>query len=142
MLSQITSKPGQRVARMLAGVFAMLLVASTAWLQEITGTINGIITDPSGGAVAGAKVTAKDLDRGTAFPTSTDGSGFYNLTQLPVGRYEVRVENPGFQSALQSPIVLQLNQVAKLDFQLKVATSIKPWKLPPQLRSYRPKIPN
>jgi Carboxypeptidase regulatory-like domain/TonB dependent receptor len=120
MLSQITHIFRDGLVRPLAALLAVLLVSTVAWSQEVTATINGIVTDPSGGAVAGAKVTAKDLDRGTVFPTTTDNSGLYNLTRLPVGNYEVRVENPGFQSALQSPIVLQLNQVAKLDFQLRV----------------------
>jgi len=88
--------------------------------QEVTAAINGTVTDPSGGAISGAKVTAKDLDRGTDYPTTTDTGGHYNLPRIPVGNYEVRVENPGFQAAVQSPIVLQLNQVAKIDFQLKV----------------------
>lgn len=88
--------------------------------QEVTAAINGTVTDPSGGAISGVKVTAKDLDRGTVYPTSTDSGGLYNLPRLPVGNYEVRVENPGFQVSVQSPVVLVLNQVAKLDFQLKV----------------------
>ncbi len=98
----------------------LLLVAATSLAQEVTAAINGLVTDPSGAAVVGAKVTAKDLDRGTTFPTTTDGSGFYNLPRLPVGRYEVRVENPGFQSAVKPDVVLQLNQNARLDFQLAV----------------------
>ncbi|MBV8071350.1 MAG: carboxypeptidase regulatory-like domain-containing protein, partial [Acidobacteriaceae bacterium] len=98
----------------------LLLAVATARAQEVTGAINGLVTDPSGAAVTGAKVTAKDLDRGTSFPTTTDGSGFYNLPRLPVGRYEVRVENAGFQSAVKSDVVLQLNQNARIDFQLAV----------------------
>ena len=88
--------------------------------QEITAAINGIITDPSGASVTGAKVSAKDLDRGTVFPTTTNSDGFYSFPRLPIGRYEVRAENPGFQAAVQSNISLQLNQSARVDFQLKV----------------------
>ena len=88
--------------------------------QEVTAAINGVVTDPSGSAVSGATVTAKDLDRGTPWPTTTNGAGAYSLPRLPVGRYEVRVSNQGFQTAVQSPIELQLNQVAKIDFQLQV----------------------
>ncbi len=106
----------------LAGVsFAALLLApGSAMAQEVTAAINGVVTDPSGAAVAGAKVTAKDLDRGSPFPTTTDGSGFYNLPRLPVGRYEVRVEDTGFQTAVKPEVVLQLNQNAKVDFPLQV----------------------
>jgi len=76
--------------------------------------------DPSGAAVANAKVTATSVERGTAYPSTTNADGYYNLPFLPVGMYNVKVENPGFQTATQSNIVLQLNQVAKLDFQLQV----------------------
>jgi hypothetical protein len=88
--------------------------------QEVTAAINGVVTDPSGSAIAGAKITAKDLDRGTAWPTTSNGDGFYNLPRLPVGRYEIRAENPGFNAAVQSNVLLQLNQNAKIDFQLEV----------------------
>jgi hypothetical protein len=98
----------------------LLLASIPSWGQEVTAAINGVVTDPSGAAVVGAKVTAKDLDRGTVWPATTNGDGFYSLPRLPIGRYEVRVENPGFQTAVQSPVELQLNQTAKIDFQLKV----------------------
>ena len=61
--------------------------------------ITGKISDPSGAAVVGATVTAKDADRGTVFTTKTNEDGIYNLPRLPIGRYEVRVEAPGFQTA-------------------------------------------
>ncbi len=86
--------------------------------QEVTATINGTITDPSGRVVPNAQVTATDLDRGTVWPVRTDAAGFYSLTSLPVGRYEVRVTAPGFRVAADSPIELQLNQVAEVNVAL------------------------
>ncbi len=98
----------------------ILTLALPARAQEVTAAITGVVTDPSAAAVSGAKVTAKDLDRGTVYPTTTNADGFYTLPRIPVGRYEIRVENPGFQAAVKSPVVLQLNQNAKVDFQLQV----------------------
>jgi hypothetical protein len=86
----------------------------------VAATITGRVTDPSGAAVAGAKVTATSIERGVAYPTNSNGEGYYNLPSVPVGAYNVKVENPGFQTATQSNIVLQMNQVAKMDFQLVV----------------------
>jgi Carboxypeptidase regulatory-like domain len=88
--------------------------------QEVTATINGTITDPSGGVVANADVTATDLDRGTAWPAKTNQQGFYNLTRLPVGRYSVRVAAPGFRVAVEPSIELQLNQISAVNIQLAV----------------------
>src|SRR6185437_14696074 len=51
---------------------------------------------------------------------SADGSGFYNLPRLPVGRYEVRAEDSGFQAAIKPEVILQLNQNARIDFALQV----------------------
>jgi hypothetical protein len=88
--------------------------------QEVTATITGRVTDPTGSAIVGAKVTATDTQRGTQFPTVTNGDGVYNIPRVPTGTYNVRVENEGFQAAQQSNITLVLNQVARLDFQLQV----------------------
>jgi Carboxypeptidase regulatory-like domain len=92
--------------------------SGTAWAQKVTAAITGKVTDTSGAAIAGAKVTATDLERGTALQTVTNSDGDYNLPQVPVGIYTVKVENAGFQAAQQSNLTLVLNQVARLDFQL------------------------
>ena len=103
-------------------VFILAVCGSgfSAFAQDVTATINGIVTDPSGQVVANADVKAQDLDRGTTWPTHTNASGFYTLSRLPVGRYEVRVVSPGFRTAVQSPIELQLNQVASVNVKLVV----------------------
>ncbi len=122
MVSQIKHSSQTAVRPILLALCTTLLafLAVPGWSQEVTAAINGLITDSSGAAVAGAKVSAKDLDRGTTFPTTTDSSGFYNLPRLPVGQYELRVENTGFQTAVRSDIVLQMNQNARVDVQLQV----------------------
>ena len=104
------------------GILSLVLccLSVTAHAQQVTATINGTVTDPSGSVVANADVTATDLDRGTAWPTKTNSAGFYNLTYLPVGRYEVRVTASGFRTAVQSPIELQLNQVSAVNIKLVV----------------------
>jgi hypothetical protein len=116
----MSSSNCRRFFVVLLSVLALFSAAVPANSQEVTAAINGQITDPSGAAVSGVKVTAKDLERGTVFPTTSDSLGRYNLPRLPIGTYEVRVENPGFQVSLKSPVVLVLNQVAKIDFQLTV----------------------
>ncbi len=111
-----------RSARVLSvlSLFALLFNPQPLPAQEVTAGINGVVTDPTGAAIAGAKVTAKDLDRGTTSPTVTGGDGAYSLPRVPIGRYEVRVEAPGFQTAVHSDITLVLNQVAQVNFQMQV----------------------
>ena len=96
--------------------------------QQVMASITGNVADPSGAAVPEAKVTVVDTERGTTFTTTTSSDGIYDLPQVPIGTYDIKVERPGFQAAKESNITLVLNQVARLDFQLKVgdvATSVE-----------------
>ncbi|HJZ99117.1 MAG TPA: carboxypeptidase regulatory-like domain-containing protein [Candidatus Solibacter sp.] len=102
-----------------AVVFALLLlVAALCSAQESSATITGKITDPSQAAIAGATVTARDAERGTTWSTKTNDEGVYTFTRLPVGRYELKVEATGFQTALRPAFDLSLNQTAKIDIAL------------------------
>ena len=94
--------------------------AQFGFAQEATAAITGKITDPSGAAVMGATVTAKDMDRGTPWATKTNSEGFYTLAQLPIGRYEVSVEAAGFKTAVHQAFSLDLNQTAKIDVALTI----------------------
>ena len=101
-----------------AGFAMVALMATGVWAQETTGAITGRVTDPSGAVVAGAMVTAKDVDRGATWKTDTNAQGTYNLPRLPVGKYEVRVEATGFQTAVRPPFDLTLNQTARVDISM------------------------
>ena len=83
--------------------------------QEVTATITGTVTDPTGAAVAGARVTAKSVERGLTYTAVTNDSGIYRIAPLPVGSYELKIEKPGFSSVAYPAFVLTLNQVARLD---------------------------
>ena len=98
----------------------LLSGASSAWGQEVTATITGTTTDPSGAAVVGARVTAKSVERGITYAAVTNESGIYRISQLPVGNYELRVEKDGFQTSAYPAFTLILNQVAVIDVQMKV----------------------
>jgi Carboxypeptidase regulatory-like domain/TonB dependent receptor len=99
---------------------ALLCSVNPAWGQDVTGTITGTVTDPTGAAIVGGAVTAKDVSRGLTYSASTNEAGIYRLLQLPVGNYELRVEKQGFQSATVSAFTLTLNQTARIDIALKV----------------------
>lgn len=112
-------------ARLLSFItlFSILLLGSTVlWGQEVTATINGTVTDPSGGAVSGATVTVTDLERNVKTTSTTNAAGAYSFPRLPVSRYSVRVEASGFQAAVKPEVALVLNQVAQIDVQLQVGS--------------------
>jgi hypothetical protein len=108
-------------ATLLAALLlAVLAIITPIQAQETTGAINGTITDPSGSPIVGATVTASDVARGTEFPTQTNNDGAYYLTHLPVGRYALKVEAKGFQTATKPAFDLVLDQVARVDVQMTV----------------------
>jgi hypothetical protein len=105
--------------------FLLVLVAVTgafqcAWSQEVTASITGTVTDPSGAAVTGAAVTATSEERGVTYPAVSNDSGLYRIAQLPVGTYSLKVEKSGFASVSHPAFVLTLNQVARVDVTMKV----------------------
>src|SRR5438270_10079331 len=107
---------GMRIALFLFTLMLFVGAPALVWAQQVTATINGTVTDPSGAVIAGAKVTATDTQRGTQYTDSTNSDGRYTISNVAIGTYTVKVETPGFQSAEQSNVTLELNQVAKLDF--------------------------
>jgi len=89
-------------------IVLVLLTAGAAWAQ-FSGSIQGIVTDPSGAAVAQAKVTLQNLDTHVTATTTTDAAGGYRFLSLAPGNYQISVEATGFSSA-RTTITLDQNQ--------------------------------
>ncbi len=67
---------------------------------EVTGTISGTVSDPSGAAVADANVTLQNPDTGLDRRVKTRTNGRYEFLTVPVGEnYSVQVQAPGFRTA-------------------------------------------
>jgi outer membrane receptor for ferrienterochelin and colicin len=113
-----------RIQRPLA-VVALVLTASSALAQTATSTLSGIIRDGSGGVVAGATVTAKNVGTGLARRVSTDGAGRYSLANLAPGEYELRVEKQGFDNAVRGGVVLTVGGAAVQDVTLGVGQRVE-----------------
>ena len=112
---------GGGVRQLLAALILILSVSlSTANAQQVFGSIFGTVTDASGAAVANAKVTIADVDKGTKFDVNTNESGNYNKGQLIPGPYKVTIEAAGFQKIVSNNIVVQVDAAAKFDAALKV----------------------
>jgi hypothetical protein len=126
--------------RKLQGILIVLLAACTvapSWGQQVTAAINGTVTDPSGSPIADAKVTATDSDRGTKQTTQSNATGSFDLPTVPIGNYTVKVERQGFQTQ-ETKVTLVLNQIAKIDFALKVGnvtTTVEVSSVAPQLQT-------
>src|SRR5438067_4760667 len=95
-------------------------LSAAAAAQETTGTITGIATDQTGGALPGVAVTVKNTDTGIARTIVTNEAGFYTASLLPIGQYEVTFELQGFQSVTLRNVVLHVNDRLQLDARLAV----------------------
>jgi carboxypeptidase family protein/TonB-dependent receptor-like protein len=90
--------------------------------QLLQGTLNGNIADSSQAAVAGATVMATDQATSFSRSTTTDSSGFYTLSGLPPGVYNVNVNAPGFQTSTHTGVSITAQTVSRLDVTLSVGS--------------------
>jgi hypothetical protein len=98
----------------------VLLCAAPAFGQSDRGSITGTVTDPGGAVVAGAKVTATNLETGEVREATTSGAGDYTLAELPARPYRVTVEAQGFKSATFERVQVAVQVVRSLDVTLEV----------------------
>ena len=104
----------------LAALLVAVLVAPAATAQT-TGQILGTVTDPQGGAVPGATVTATSPALQGARMAVTDNSGTYRFPTLPPGSYAIKVEMVGFQAAEQTNVPVSLSQAVTVNLKLQIA---------------------
>jgi hypothetical protein len=105
-------------ARWLIGPLSCLLL--TPALRSQTSQITGRVSDPTGAVVPGAEIVVINIDTGFRSPTQTNPEGYYTVSRLDPGRYQVTVQKPGFRQAVRTGIVLRVDQTARVDFALQV----------------------
>src|SRR5437868_8895155 len=106
-------------ARMALWAVFMFLTAVVGW-ASITGSISGVVTDPSGAVVSGATVTATNTQTGIANTATTDSKGFYSFPSLAVGTYDVDITQTGFRSFRTKGLVVDANSALRADASLKL----------------------
>ena len=95
--------------------------AFPAWAQ--TGaSLSGMVTDQTGAALRDVAVTVKNVDTGATRTITTDGSGRYQASSLPLGRFEIRAAKPGFAEETRSGISLAVGQDATVDIKMQRST--------------------
>lgn len=102
-----------------------LVASSPAFAQQITGNIRGTVSDPSGGVVDGAAVTAEQIETGLTRTTSTGRDGIFVLTELPLGHYRLQISANNFEKYVQDGISLDVNETAEIQVHLAVASTLQ-----------------
>ena len=108
--------------RFFAPIFVIvaLFLSPGVLLADVTGSINGVVRDPSQAVVKGAQVTVTNTQTNLSQHTVTADDGSYRFLALPVGTYKVNVTTPGFQQFNATDIVLKVNDELRIDVTLTV----------------------
>jgi hypothetical protein len=109
----------------MAGAIAALcawvwFAGAFAGAQVDRGSVSGIVTDPSGSRVVGARVTVTNAAMGTQNSTVTTGAGDYTIPDVVAGVYSVTVVAPGFSTLVRNGITVSVGETAAVDLRLAV----------------------
>jgi hypothetical protein len=114
---------GTRICLLAVAVLALLAGAQSAGAQSTGGRIRGTVSDPSSGAVTAAKVTLISEATNVVREAETNATGEYLFIEVPVGSYEIDVNQTGFKKYVRKGIALDLNQTVSVDITLQLGTS-------------------
>ena len=104
--------------------FLAVLITLTAGLfAQGSGSVTGVVTDPTGAVVPAAPVKLTNTATAVVSNTTTNNAGVYTFPTVPIGMYELRVESAGFKTHIQTNIIVETAQTARLDVMLEVGAA-------------------
>lgn len=106
--------------RVLFGALLFCSLAPFSLGQQTTGTLKGTVTDQLGSLVVGAKVTLRNA-RGVSTTANTNSAGVYEFRRVEAGKYELRIDSPGFSVFEDKAVEIQARELKTLNAQLEVA---------------------
>ena len=110
-----------KVASSLLLAFVILGTTPALHAQAVSiATVTGRVTDQQGAVVTGAQIAVTGLDTGTIHKAVTNEDGIYTIPSLPIGAYTVEASAPGFQTYVQTGILLRVNDNVQINVTLKV----------------------
>ena len=110
---------------MILRTLKILALSAILWIsaglsQDFRASLNGLVTDPTGAAVVGAKIKVTNIERNAVSDAVSNESGRYTIPFLIPGKYTVEVEAPGFKKYVRESIELQIGSRAGLDIRLEL----------------------
>src|SRR5436190_22881504 len=111
-------KSASRPTFVLVVALAALLVSPAAFAQSFRGSIEGTVTDNSGGVVPGAEVKVTGTDTGLVRTATTNDLGAYSVTELPGGKYSVAVSKTGYKAATLQGVMVTVGSSQRVDAKL------------------------
>ena len=118
--ASIRLRTSDRLCRLflLFSLFGLLITPALA--QVTSGSLTGVVTDPTGAVIPGAKVNLTDASKGYNYPATTDSVGRYVIANLLPSTYKLSVEAPGFRTYLREGIVVDVGARVAVDARLEV----------------------
>jgi len=120
-----TCKNSQRTSFQISVVPILFLLAfilpAMLFAQGYFGTVSGVLTDPSGAVIQGAKVTLQDEQKGYKFAATSDSDGRYLFASIPPGTYSVTAEMQGFEKTVRTHIKLNVSENPTANLTMKIA---------------------
>jgi hypothetical protein len=111
------------VPRAASGLASLILIALSLYGQAPTANLTGLIKDPTGAVVPGARLRLTDKSLGTERSTVSNGDGYYSFQLLPPGNYRLRIEKQGFNTLEQPAIQLNVQETVRMDLTLPLGTT-------------------
>ena len=102
---------------------SFVLFINTASAQSPTGTVSGIVLDPSGSAIAGAQVLIINEATAVQYPGKANGEGYYVVPNIPPGTYRIQVSNSGFKTIIKPDIVVHVEDALAINFSLPIGAA-------------------
>src|SRR3984893_236622 len=100
--------------------FAVLALTFNAFAQVQNGQFTGTVSDPTGAAIANAKVTVSNPAIDLNLSTTTNSSGNYTVKEVPIGTYKITVEAAGFKSVSNAGVTANAGTIAHVDFKMLI----------------------
>jgi hypothetical protein len=107
----------------LLGIACSLLAVPGLRAQIDTATIEGYITDPSGGVVPSASVVAINEQTHQTISAKSDTTGNFQILEVPVGTYSVNASATGFKKSDASNVIVHAGTHNRVDFHLQLGST-------------------
>src|SRR6266550_2097753 len=94
-----------------------------AYAQSDTASLSGAISDPGAAAVAGARITLRNVATRSQRTALTDIQGLYRFSLLIPGTYEITIDSPGLKQYHNPELALNVAQAGRLDVRLEIGSN-------------------
>ncbi len=110
-------------SKLIISVLTLIECATVKAQISGAGTIQGLVSDSSGAVIPHARVVAADVKRGVSTERQATGAGFYSISPLQPGEYEVTATAPGFETVKRQHVVVDALKIVGLNMTLQVGAS-------------------